>query len=198
MSHMPYFLRFAKNNLHLELGAGCLYSPRIRVVGKFPETRFPPNIILGNSGTREHTRGHKKDRGLRLPALSLSCCALLADEPADQEAAAYQESARAEREQRRRAATARRRQCLLLLLLRSRSRGSLRSGSRGSLRRRGRSGLRRRGRRRRLTRGLGDHATGFGYYVAVLTLGLSGGTASLCLLGLSVGHHGRLVLGQGG
>jgi hypothetical protein len=30
MSHMPYFLRFAKNNLHLELGVGCLYSPSCR------------------------------------------------------------------------------------------------------------------------------------------------------------------------
>ena len=26
MSHMHHFLRFAKNNLYLELGASCLYS----------------------------------------------------------------------------------------------------------------------------------------------------------------------------
>ena len=44
MIHMPYFLRFAKNNLHLELGVGCLYSPRIRE-GLFPETRPAPVLL---------------------------------------------------------------------------------------------------------------------------------------------------------
>jgi hypothetical protein len=37
MSHMHYFLRFAKNTLHLELGEGCLYSPTCREEG-FSET----------------------------------------------------------------------------------------------------------------------------------------------------------------
>src|SRR5215208_1408972 len=145
-------------------------------------------------------RGHKKPGLLVTPALSLSCCALLPDEPAGQEAAAYQQSARAQREQRRSAATTRRRQCLLLLLLRSRSRGwsrgSLWRRGRGSLRRRSRSGLRWRG-RGGLARSLGHNAACLRLYNAVLALCLSGGTASLGLLGLGVGHNRRIVLGEG-
>ena len=41
MIYMHHFLRFAKNNLHLELGAGCLYSPRVRV-GVFSKTHLQP------------------------------------------------------------------------------------------------------------------------------------------------------------
>jgi hypothetical protein len=39
LAHDPYapFLRFAKNNLHPELGVGCLYSPSCPE-GKFSET----------------------------------------------------------------------------------------------------------------------------------------------------------------
>ena len=37
MIHLYYFLRFAKNNLHLELGVGCFYSTSCRE-GKFSET----------------------------------------------------------------------------------------------------------------------------------------------------------------
>src|SRR5829696_2467487 len=157
---------------------------------------FPANIVLGNSGER----GHKKPGLLVTPALSLSYCALLPDEPAGQEAAAYQHRARAQREQRRRAATARRRQCLLLLL-RSGSRGwgGSRgwSGGRGSLRRRGRrrgSGLGRLG----LTRGLGNNSSGLRLYNPILTLGLSLRPSGTRNLGLGVGNDGRLVLGQGG
>ena len=42
MIYMHHFYVFAKNDLHLELGAGCLYSPRIRE-GVFPETR--PGLV---------------------------------------------------------------------------------------------------------------------------------------------------------
>src|SRR5215208_566269 len=154
-------------------------------------------------------RGHKKPGLLVTPALSLSCCALLPNEPAGQEAAAYQQSARAQREQRRRAATARRRQCLLLLLLwsgsRGRSRGRSRSGrgrrSRGRSRsgrgRRSRSSLRLRG-RRSLTRGLGHNTTGLRLYNLIRTIGLSLRSSGRSRLGLGVGHHSWLVLGQGG
>src|SRR5215208_3427550 len=150
-------------------------------------------------------RGHKKPGLLVTPALSLSCCALLPDEPAGQEAAAYQHSARAQREQRRRAATARRRQCLLLPLLRSGGRGW--GGSRGGLRgwgrsrsgrgRRSRSSLRRRG-RRSLTRGLGHNTTGLRLYNLIRTIGLSLRSSGRSRLGLGVGHHSWLILGQGG
>src|SRR5829696_6357436 len=166
---------------------------------------FPANIVLGNSGER----GHKEPGLLVTPALSLSCCALLPDEPAGQEAAAYQHSARAQREQRRRAATARRRQCLLLLLLRSGSRGwsrgRSRSGrgrrSRGRSRsgrgRRSRSSLRRRG-RRSLTRGLGHNTTGLRLYNLIRTISLGLRSSGRSRLGLGVGHHSWLVLGESG
>ena len=48
MIHMPHFLRLAKNNLHLELGVGCLYSASCRE-GLFPETELPAYGVLGNS-----------------------------------------------------------------------------------------------------------------------------------------------------
>src|SRR5215208_1272745 len=142
-------------------------------------------------------RGHKKPGLLVTPALSLSCCALLPDEPAGQESAAYQHSARAQREQRRRAATARRRQCLLLLLLWSGSRGWSRGWSRSGRRRRSRSSLRRRG-RRSLTRGLGHNTTGLRLYNLIRTIGLSLRSSGRSRLGLCVGHHSWLILGQGG
>src|SRR5215208_7657558 len=145
-------------------------------------------------------RGHKKPGLLVTPALSLSYCALLPDEPAGQEATAYQQSARTQREQRRRAATARRRQCLLLLLWSgSRGWGGSRgwSGGRGSLRRRGRrrgSGLGRLG----LTRSLGHYSSGLRLYNPVLTLGLGLRPSGTRNLGLGVSHDRRLVLRQGG
>jgi hypothetical protein len=45
MIHMPYFLRFAKNNLHLELGVGCLYSTSCREE-VFSETRIQLVVYL--------------------------------------------------------------------------------------------------------------------------------------------------------
>ena len=43
MIHMPYFLRFAKNNLHLELGVGSLYSPSCREL-VFPESHIQDRV----------------------------------------------------------------------------------------------------------------------------------------------------------
>ena len=48
MIHLYYFLRFAKNNLHLELGVGCFYSTSCRE-GKFSETHIQPVASLSNA-----------------------------------------------------------------------------------------------------------------------------------------------------
>src|SRR5918997_821462 len=125
-----------------------------------------------------------KGRGRVAPPLTLSRHSpLLPDEPAGHQATGHQQSARAKREQRRSTAT---------------------TGLRKLLRRRRRSRGRSLGRRRRslgrlgLTRSLGNHASSLGDYVAVLTLGLGGGTTGLGLLGLGIGHDRWLVLGEGG
>src|SRR5918995_1896974 len=106
---------------------------------------------------------------------------LLPDEPAGQEAAAYQESARAEREQRGGCATPRWGACLSLSLLwrkgRGRGRSGLRRRGRGSLRRWGRSGL---------TRRLGHNTTGLRLYDLIRTVGLGLRTTGGGRLGLSI------------
>src|SRR5829696_9174874 len=131
-------------------------------------------------------------RGRAAPPLPLSrCYPLLPTEPADQETAADQQCTSAEREERGGADTTRRGQ---RLGSGRRTRSGRRRWCRSSLRWRGRSGFGRLG----LTRSLGHYATGRGDYHAVLTLGLGGGSTSLGLLGLGVGHYRRLVLGECG
>src|SRR5829696_607533 len=62
----------------------------------------------------------------------------------------------------------------------------------------GGSSRRGRGRRGRSARGLGHNSSGLRRYYPILTLGLGLRATSLGFLGLGVGHHSRLVLGESG
>src|SRR5918997_1675734 len=117
---------------------------------------------------------------------------LLPDDPAGHQPTGHQQRTSTQRQQRRCATTT----GLRKLLRRCRSRGRCRGWCRGWRRRRG--SLRRRRRRRWLTRGLGHYPTSLRLYHAILTLGLGLRSSGLGLLGLGIGHHGRLVLGESG
>src|SRR5829696_6993654 len=154
-------------------------------------SKAPPRTHSSSRSPSERQKGAGPAAG-PAPIVPLSRCSLLLlpHEPTGYQPTSHQQRTSTQREQRRSTATTGRRQ-----LLRSRSRRRSRGTRR---RRRRRGGLRRRRRRRRLTRGLGYNASGLRLYNAVLTLGLGLRSSGLGLLGLGIGHNGRLVLGESG